>query len=204
MKKNILLLLSMFLFVACETGIPYDKNSTKKSITFNESTNKINHQSIEQSIEDLLDDKMDEEEIFNEDSEPIILAKKGSSYIEEGSKTTSNNGLDVKQIREGIHNTYLRLVFDVYEFSKPASKVGVYEAKYNANKKYIEVILYGYKNFSAPLPSFPLSSEIEQIHFEQYPINKGFKFYIQLRQQAKVKVFDLKNPARLVFDIKAI
>ena len=198
----------MFLFLACETGVRYDKNERLKAVSSTVNSHEPRGGLVNRSIEELLN-REDDSEFLDDDIYPEIISETEVKYIEEEdikffSNTEVSNGLDVRQVREGIHKDYVRLVFDIYKDSNPAIKVGAYDAKYNASTKNIEVVLHGYKSFSAPLPSFPLSSEIEQIHFEQYPEGRGFKFYIQLRKEIEVKIFDLKNPARLVFDIKAI
>lgn len=194
----------MLLFLACETGVRYDDNETIKKVSTQSAQSGVGNR----SIEDLLEKNDERKEVFDDDLHPIMVANDEPKIIVEDIKIFSNdikvNGLEVRNIREGIHNDYLRLVFDVFDSSKPAYSVGKYEASYNATKKYIKVILYDYKGFAAPIPSFPSSSIVEQIHFEQYPKEKGLKFHIQLRNETTVKVFDLKSPARLVFDINAI
>lgn len=188
MKKSVLLILSMLLFLACETGQRYDENETIKQVR----SSSVQSGVVDANFEDLFDKNDERKEVFDDDLHPINVAH----------NDTKVNGLEVRNIREGRHDDYLRLVLDVFDASKPAYSVGKYEAKYNASKKSISVILYGYKGFTAAIPSFAPSSMVEQIYFEQYPKEKGLKFYIQLRHESKVRVFDLKNPARLVFDIK--
>jgi hypothetical protein len=39
------------------------------------------------------------------------------------------------------------------------------------------------------------------MYFENYPDEDAYKFHIQLREDATVKVFDMENPAKLVVDI---
>lgn len=190
MKKGIFLLIYMLLFVACETGVKHDDNVTVKPIPPVE----IENSNVDKSIEDLLDDEEEFKRVHKE-----IMPKE--SYEENVNEVL---GLEVSKIREGIHDGYLRLVFDILEDTKPAYKVGSYETKYSASKKSIEVILHDYKKFSASIPNFHPSSEIKDIVFVKYPKGKGYKFYIQLHKEAEVKVFDLRNPARLVFDINGI
>jgi len=208
MKKNILLMLLMFFFmftfIGCETGTRYDKNETIKKAPQHEPKSGLVSRS---DIDDLVKDTDLEEEfvphsswIDVEESSPKEIAEEVSSF----SNGVLKNNLDVIKIREGRHDGYLRLVFDVYEDGYTSRTVGRYDAKYIRSRKDIVVILHGYQKFTAPLPSFPHDSTIEQIYFEQYPTNQGFKFHIKLREDAKVRIFDLKNPARLVFDIKAI
>jgi hypothetical protein len=205
MKKNILLIVFMVFFVGCETGTRYDKNATTQTLPKNEpQSGLVDRDDIEALLDDkeaLYDDSIEDKswidtEVFEEDSV--------NEWVSSFSNAVVKNGLDVLKIRKGKHEEYIRLVFDIYDNAKPAKTVGRYDAKYYASKKDITVVLHGYQKFSARLPSFPSSSAIEEIHFDQYPEDKGFKFHIKLRQNAKVKIFDLKNPARLVFDIKPI
>jgi len=209
MKKNMILLAMTFVmlsFLGCETGTRYDKNESIKTPPKHTTQSGL----VERDdIEALLDDE--EEEMGDEPIESRSWIDNEVDNLESVDEEVSSfpnrvvkNRLDVMKIREGKHEGYLRLVFDVYDKGQPAQIVGQYDAKYSSSKNNIAVILYGYQKFSAPLPSFPLSSSIEQIYFEQYPENQGFKFHIKLRENAKVKIFELKNPARLIFDIKPI
>jgi hypothetical protein len=206
MKKNILLIILVAFFVGCETGIPYEQNTTKQKAP--------NHRPLNDSIErDSINILLDDNEVIGdslyEDEDRVLTdVREEESEIEKDINSYSSgvitDGLDVRKIREGKHKGYIRLVFDVYDDTKAAKTVGRYDAKHSNSKKDISVILHGYRKFSALLPSFPHYSIIEQIHFDQYPENSGFKFHIKLRENATVKIFDLKNPARIVFDIKAI
>ena len=200
MKKNILLIVLALFFLGCETGTRYDKNATTQKVPKHVAPSGLVNRD---DIEALLDDKEEVEESYYERSY-IEEEPKGEEDVNSFSSGTIADGLDVRNIREGRHEDYIRLVFDLYDSSKPAPEVGYYEAKHNNSKKDIVVILHGYRKFSASLPSFPHSSVIEQIHFDQYPDDSGFKFHIKLRENAKVRIFSLKNPARIVFDIKAI
>jgi len=87
---------------------------------------------------------------------------------------------------------------------KSVYSVGTYSARYNPAKKLISVVINGYRSFTAPLPSFSRESMIEKIYFEKYQDESGYKFHIKLKKSTEVKVFDLKSPARMVFDIKSI
>ena len=186
MKKNILFLLFILIFLACETGIRYDKNVTTKKVPKDIS----------------LISQGDIENLINDESNPQTeIDYEDITYFSGG---IISDELEVGKIREGHHEEYIRLVFDVYNESGYANSVGHYEAIYNRHKKDISVKLSGYRKFSASFPSFSHSSVIEKIYFEKYLDDSGFKFHIKLRQDAKLKIFDLPNPARLVFDIKAI
>ena len=206
MKKNTLLILLILFFVGCETGTRYDKNATTQKAPKSVAQSGL----VERDdIEALLDDT--EEEYYDGRADDrswvdteVVQEESVEEWVSSFSNAVVKNGLDVVKIREGRHEEYIRLVFDVYDKGKPAKSIGRYDAKYTSSQEDISVVLHGYQKFSAPLPSFPHDSVIEQVHFDQYPKNKGFKFHIKLRQNAKVKIFELKNPARLVFDIKAI
>ena len=196
MKKNILLLLFMLFFVACETGTRYDTNASKKQVTQEVAPrNLVKSEDIEALLDD--DGKKLEGEPYYDDKEQV-------EEITSFSGGTEMDGLEVHKIREGKHEGYTRLVFDIYENGKPSNSFGHYEAKYNSQKKDITVVLSAYRKFTESLPSFSHDSIIEKIYLEKYLDDSGFKFHIKLRQDAKVRIFNLPNPARLIFDIKAI
>jgi len=215
MKKNRLLIGLMFFLMAfstaffggCETGTRYDKNTSIKTVPKHEAQSGLVNR---EDIEALLDDEGEiEDEIVNQRSwididRDVDKSEDLDDEVSSFSNSVVQNSLDVLKIREGRHEGYLRLVFDIYSNGKSAKTVGRYNAKYIRTKKDIVVILHGYQKFTAPLPSFPHDSIIEQIYFEQYPANQGFKFHIKLREDAKVRIFNLEKPARLVFDIKSI
>jgi len=190
----------MLLLVACETGTRYDKNVTIEKVPESEPKSAV----IDKEMEYLLDDKKEVENegepYYDENAEDL----QDESLLDSFTSGVISDGLDVRQIREGKHNDGIRLVFDIYKDSKPASTVGRYNGKHLINQKDIEVVLNGYRKFSASLPSFSQYSIIEKIYFEEYSDDSGFKVHIKLRRDAKVKIFDLKNPARIVFDIKSI
>jgi len=204
MKKMVLFLGVVFIFVACETGTKYKKDATTESINrSNEST----------SIVDLLDgeDESMIEDGFDEDLHPIVYEEENLYSSQQFSGGTMSDGLNVKNIRKGSHRNYERLVFDVATWSaygsmeeKRVDSVGSYSASYNPAKKLISVVIHGYRSFTAPLPSFSRESMIEKIYFEKYQDDSGYKFHIKLKKSTEVKVFDLKSPARMVFDIKSI
>jgi len=215
MKKNRLLIGLMFFLVAsftaffggCETGTRYDKNTSIKTAPKQEAqSGLVNREDIEALLDD--EEEIEEEVVAQRSWIDIERDADKAEDVDEVVSSFSNGvvekSLDVVKVREGRHEGYLRLVFDIYSNGKSAKKVGQYDAKYIRAQKDIVVTLHGYQKFSAPLPSFPHDSIIEQIYFEQYPANKGFKFHIKLREDAKVRIFNLEKPARLVFDIKSI
>jgi len=194
MKKIVLSLFLLLFFTACETGTKY-KESDK-------STGKVEHIKVaDKTISELIGTTEVDDSIKDEVSE--------IKHFEGG---VMSDGLNIKAIRKGMHSDYLRLVFDVSKElgytdtieGESVSEVGYYNANYNSEQKVISVVLNGYRKFSAPLPQFSSNSIIEKIYFDHYPDDSGYKFYIKLRKSTDVKIFDLKNPARMVFDIRAI
>lgn len=215
MKKYGLLLIITLLFLGCETGTRYDKNATVQEVNSAPSSGLVKRSS-DNDIEGLLRDRREPvtEETFDNDLHPIVMEEDKVFLTHESEDSAGldvsfsggkiQDGLEVKSIREGRHEDYIRLVFDVYDGSQSAYSVGDYKANYNAKMNDITVVLNGYRKFTAPLPSFSHDSEIEQIYFDKYLDDSGYKFHIKLRDNATVRIFDLKDPARLVFDIKAI
>jgi len=200
MKTITLFLMVLFFFSACETGTKYEKNTTMAKVNAEEEDSVF----VDRRIKDLIDE---EEKVTVEDieySDEPIEEEVTHSDLQSFSGGVHTSGFDVRQIREGRHGDYVRLVFDIYEKSQPAKSLGAYKAQYSASRDEIAVLLNGYQKFSAPLPSFSLSSPIEQIYFKTSVEKESYKFHIKLRQKAKVRVFALDNPARLVIDIKPI
>ena len=119
-----------------------------------------------------------------------------------------SDGLNVKAVRVGRHETYTRLVFDidkwidVNEHGGRVKTAGSYGVDYNAEKNTIVVTLNGYRGFSAKFPTFSRLSPIQKIYFNEYLDDSGFKFTIKLRGTSTIKVYDYKNPARLIVDVK--
>ena len=213
MKTTILFLMILSLFTACETGTKYDKNTTRKKVILTDRSGEL-----PQDINDLVldDEELEDDDLLIADPVPDKAYVDDEEYVEEGyvedskesdtfeSQEVSSSGLDVHNIRVGQHDDYTRLVMDIYKDSHKAISVGSYSAKYYADRDEIVVTLNGYNKFSASLPSFPANSVIKQIVFSDHKSDNGYRFSIKLRQEAKVRIFDLKNPARLAFDIKPI
>lgn len=199
MKKIVLTVLLPFLFTACETGIKPDSNSTKTA-----QNNGITALIAEES-------SLEEDEIDG-DFSSIVLEKQNSSIVDARVQTfeggVMSDGLNLKFMREGNHGDYLRLVFDTYAWldgnSQPATSVGHYTANYNPASGVITVVIQGYRAFSAPFPDFASKSIVEKIYLGEYLDDSGYKFHIKLRDFVKIRVFNLKSPARLIIDIKKI
>ncbi len=210
MRTTILFLMILSLFTACETGETYEKNTTHKKVVLTDRSSGVS-QNIDDLVlndkefeddDSLIGDPVPDEAYVDDDEE--YLENSGDTDTFESQEVTST-GLDVHKIRVGKHNNYIRLVLDVYEGSHKATSVGSYNAKYYANRDEIVVTLNGYSKFSASLPSFSSNSIIKQIVFSDHKKNENsYRFTIKLRQEAKVRIFDLKNPARLAFDINPL
>jgi len=218
MKNIILSFTILFLYTACETGTKYEQNKTVE-----QSVKKVKEDT---SIRDLVEGIPSAQDLvkksYIEEKESTIDKKiahkydpenplngdsfvEDSNYIEETpAKEESfkseniSNGLKVKSIRVGYHDTYTRLVFDVTQNGEKAKKVGNYSVNYEQEENIIFVTLDGYSRFSAKIPNFSTKSVVEKIYFDQ----STFNFSIKLRDSATVKSYDYKNPARLIIDIR--
>jgi len=221
MKRTFLFLMILSLFTACETGTKYEKNTTKdKRVVLTDRSGGA-YQDIDALVsddEELDDDNslirervpnkayvdIDDDEGYVDDKKYVEESTPKSDTFERQEVSSYSSGLDIHSIRVGKHDDYIRMVMDVYKGSHKATSVGSYSAKYYADRGEIVVTLSGYSKFSAPLPSFPSNSIVKQIVFDDKKSDNSYRFSIKLRQEAKVRIFDLKNPARLVFDIKPI
>ncbi len=222
MKTTLLFLMILSLFTACETGTKYEKNTTThKRVVLTDRSDGIpkdiddlvgDDEELEDDdslIADSIPDKayvdIDDDEGYVDDKKYVEESTPKSDTFERQEVRRYSSGLDIHNIRVGKHDDYIRIVMDVYKGSKKAPSVGSYSAKYYADKDEIVVTLNGYNKFSASLPSFPANSVVKQIVFGNHKKNEdSYRFSIKLRQEAKVRIFDLKKPARLVFDIKPI
>ncbi|SFV56905.1 hypothetical protein MNB_SV-12-180 [hydrothermal vent metagenome] len=184
MKKLSLSMFILLLFVACETGYKGEPNSTKEeSVSF--TTNKPKASYLEYK-------------------EPLDAESLDSNFSSE----TREDGLDIGTIRVSEKKDSVRLVFDNYRWNltseylgEKVDTVGSYNFDYSPEKLLITATLDGYSAFSAQLPKFNKDSIVEEIYFDESLDNNGYKFYIKLRYDSEVKVFSLKNPARIVVDI---
>jgi len=224
MKKIMLLFPLIFLLLACETGTKYKKNEHQVNNDNRDENSRNNDRSFVStgSIEDLIGenipkDRVDHVESYVEDDGYVFEEEANLEAAEEILSKQHfeggviSDGLNVKRIREGKHDDYMRLVFDVYTWSaygsqkeKVVKNVGSYGVDYDPSKRLITMVLDGYRSFTAPFPQFSSSSIVEKIYFSKHLDDSGIKLNIKLKSNAKVRVFDLKSPARMVFDIKKI
>ena len=122
------------------------------------------------------------------------------------------DGLDIGTIRLGKEGTTTRLVFDCYKWninsntpSIRAHETGYYTFTYEPKKRRITAIINGYRGFSAlhkaKVRTFGSNPMVRKLTMEKYLDDSGFKFTIELKKNAKVNVFDLKAPGRIIVDI---
>jgi len=188
MKKLSLFLslLILFILTACETGHKWDNND---SIEENSSFS-YKHKPKASYIPTY--------------EEP--LAQKSDDETFDGGKR--GDGLDIGTIRVNEKGDSVRLVFDSYKWNDTTeylgdkvNQVGSYDFDYDPDKLLITAVVHGYRAFSANLPKFSSKSIVDKIYLDKYLDDSGYKFYIKLKYDSEVKVFDLKNPGRIVVDI---
>jgi len=184
MKQLLLSFVALLLLVACETGHKWDNN---ESINFS-----YKHKPKASYI-------------------PIDKEPLSKNYNINDNEEEIENGLDIGTIRISETKNHTRLVFDSYKWNDTTehlgdkvNKVGSYTFDYDPDKLLITVVLHGYRAFSAELPKFSSKSIVDKIYLDKYLDDNGYKFYIKLRYDSKVKLFDLKNPARIVVDISSL
>jgi len=132
---------------------------------------------------------------------------KSSGYFSGGKMT---EGLDVRTVRWHKHEGYERLVFDIYEWDgvfgdnpyQKTDQTGLYQiGKEKSGSLSLDGELSGYRAFSAKMPSFIKSKRIKRM--QVFPNDENsFLFTFTLKSPATYKVFTLKNPARIIIDIK--
>ena len=197
--KNIVIFSLLIFFVACETGVKATEdekashNKIKDLIERPVSAEAL----VEKRFIDL--DDMENEELYDVEDAPQEEEYMDASQDFRGG--VRSDGLNVKSIRVGKHDGYVRLVFDVDNHGEMVNTVGSYSVRYLAEKNIILVTIEGYRQFSAKFPRFSKQSSIEKIYFNKYLDDSGYQFSIKLRDRVKVKAYDYKTPARLIIDI---
>ena len=132
---------------------------------------------------------------------------KSSGYFSGGKLS---EGLDVKTIRWHKHDGYERLVFDIYAWDgvfgenpyEKSNETGLYQIGIELqNALNLDGELSGYRGFSAKMPRFTNSKMLKKM--QVFSNDDGsFLFTIDLKRAVTYKVFALKNPARIIIDIK--
>ena len=148
----------------------------------------------------------------------FLLIKGGSfgtipkDYKKSGYFHGGNGGseLDIRRVRWHKHSGFERLVFDCYKYDGVlgdksyilTDSTGKYQiGNEKVSSLEIDGELKGYRAFSASIPSFPKSKLIDTIDI--FPEDSdSILFTIKLKKSTPYKVFTLKNPARIVIDLK--
>jgi hypothetical protein len=132
---------------------------------------------------------------------------KSQGYFQGGSIAED---LNVKSIRWHKHNGYERIVLDIYKWNgvfsetpyKKAHETGLYQiGREVITAASIDGEISGYRAFTANMPHFSKSASIKKMEVFSNDDN-SFIFTLSLKYPAAYKVFTLKNPARIVIDIK--
>lgn len=147
-------------------------------------------------------------------SSSIIKASKSKS---KGSRKSFTGGsfihnLDIGMVRLGQGEGYTRLIFDSYlwegDESVPVNKAkhsGTYLFNYEPKNRRIVGVLDGYKAFSALTGKhkdlYEGNKMVKTIHIDEYLPRSGFKFTIELTQEAEVSIYEQHNPGRIVIDM---
>ena len=122
------------------------------------------------------------------------------------------DGLDIGMVRLGQSTRYTRLIFDSYQWEGyaqlPIRRVqdsGTYIFTYEPKYKRITAILDGYQAFSALVGDhedlYEGNNMVRTIHLDEYLDKSGFKFTIELKQEANIRVYEIHNPARIIIDM---
>ncbi len=125
-----------------------------------------------------------------------------------GGKVADN--LDIKSVRWHHHDGYERVVLDVYEWEgvfsenplQKSKKTGLYQIGIEVQDTLsLDGEVSGYRAFSAKMPNFSDSNIMKRMRV--FPNDDGtFLFTIDLKRPISYKVFTLKNPARIIIDVK--
>lgn len=133
-------------------------------------------------------------------------AERPDGFISSGTFTGGSitDGQDIYSVRYGLHETFERLVFDIYgwtgsEPTETVPQIGVYEAVVSNDGKLLTITVEGARGAFASRTEtdFPNIQSIEYF----YPgSDSAVGIRITLAGQGAFKVFELKEPARLIVD----
>ena len=145
------------------------------------------------------------------------LVAKSSSHKGSSSRQTFSGGtfvhnLDIGLVRLGQGNGYTRLILDSYRWegdeSVPVNKAphsGTYIFTYEPKHKRIVGVLDGYKAFSALTGKhkdlYEGNKMVNTINIDEYLPRSGFRFTIELKQEAEVTIYEQHNPGRIIIDL---
>lgn len=125
---------------------------------------------------------------------------------------TISDGLDLSNIRVGEHSGYTRIVFDVkYWEGYGAPKAGtssdnVGHYKFTLNEDHtIEAEFSGFRSANAKdITEQGIVHTVKRLRGEEYGDDSSVFYQIILRHPAKLKVFHLYDPARIILDISRL
>lgn len=117
-------------------------------------------------------------------------------------------GQDVAFARYGYHQSYERIVFDIYEWlggepTTRAERITLYATNISADGKTISITLNGAIDAYARSSGIDLKGSpfIKSIDYMDPGNGDAVAIIISLSQKSQYKVFELKSPAKLVVDI---
>ena len=104
------------------------------------------------------------------------------------------------------------MVFDSFKWNTGAKtpvvrsySSGYYTFKYDPRTRRITAVVNGYRGFSAlqsgKVRTFGSNEMVKKLYLEKYLDDSAYKFTIELKKNAKVNVFELKGPGRIIVDI---
>ena len=118
------------------------------------------------------------------------------------------DGRDIRNIRWAQQRGYERIVLDVYmgnyEGLGPAvPRACHFEVSYSPGNRILKVMVAGTRRFSARFPDTARSRLIRG--FKRVPSydDSSHTFQIQLSRSVEYEVFELRDPGRIVLDIRA-
>jgi len=162
----------------------------------------------DQTYVETLDILVNDESLPVESLQEVTQPKNLEGYITTGSFSggTNSENQDLGAIRYGNHETFERLVFDMYEWNGTSSPTQVvemtclYETSIDSTGKLITLEFSGAQSVSAVLPHFSGNSLISSIKVH-YPTPSTASIDIELKNPVAYKVFELQSPGRIVLDI---
>lgn len=117
---------------------------------------------------------------------------------------TLSDGQDIYAVRYGHHDTFDRLVFDLYawtgaEPTETVSEIGRYEATVTSDGKLLTILISGARGAfaSRSTVAFP---NVEAIEYFYPNDDSAVGIRILLTDSGAFKVFELKAPGRLIVD----
>ena len=137
---------------------------------------------------------------------PTPVNIKESVAVEKGftkPKVTDNNAFDIANIRISNSPKRTRIVLDSYTSGVKSSMAAAYTYSYNAPKKSITLTLNGYDHISALGKDKELTyhgMSVKNITLDSTEAST-IKCVIALKKDSDIKVFDIKEPGRIVIDI---